>query len=457
MAQRLSLFSRFTNRLFGGEIARRVLLAVRALDDLHDRAVGKSESDRDRRAYKREEILEMALTAWRENPLAKRIVGLTSDYVVGGSIGIESDHAGTNKFLHAWRNNRLNHLDVRWFDWCDELTRSGELFPVLSTDAAGMSYLRAIPAAEITEIVTAKNDVEQELEYWSGPESDSERRHWMGYNAVLDTRDESGAFKTVMLHYAINRPVGALRGESDLAPLLKWLTRYSAWLEDRIRLNRFRQAFLFWVRKAFRDEGERMARQNELNANPPVPGSILVTSDEETWDVLHPKLDSFEASQDGMGVKKMIAAGASIPMHYLAEPESSTRSTAEQAGGPTFRHYDRRQLFFVWMVRDLARIVVTRRAQVDRKVKADAEVIVSGQDISVRDNSMLATAATAIVNSFILLRDRGLIDDHELVRMCYKFAGEVVDVQQLLEKAKRVLVNKDMVGIGMNPIARGEK
>ena len=144
-------------------------------------------------------------------------------------------------------------------------------------------------------------------------------------------------------------------------------------------------------------------------------------------------------------------------MHYLAEPESSTRSTAEQAGGPTFRHYDRRQLFFVWMVRDLARIVVTRRAQVDRKVKADAEVIVSGQDISVRDNSMLATAATAIVNSFILLRDRGLIDDHELVRMCYKFAGEVVDVQQLLEKAKRVLVNKDMVGIGMNPIARGEK
>jgi hypothetical protein len=179
-----------------------------------------------------------------------------------------------------------------------------------------------------------------------------------------------------------------------------------------------------------------LARQAELNADPPNPGSILVTSDDETWDVVHPKLDSFEASEDGQAVKKMVATGASIPMHFLAEPESSTRSTAEQAGGPTFRHYDRRQLFFVWMVRDLAQIAVRRRAQVDHKVRADANVIVSGQDISVRDNSMLAEAAAAVADGFILLRDRGLIDDHELVRMCYKFAGEVVDVGALLEKAK---------------------
>jgi hypothetical protein len=40
-----------------------------------------------------------------------------------------------------------------------------------------------------------------------------------------------------MLHYAVNRPVGAVRGESDLAPILPWLRRYNRWLEDRVRLN----------------------------------------------------------------------------------------------------------------------------------------------------------------------------------------------------------------------------
>ena len=33
----------------------------------------------------------------------------------------------------------------------------------------------------------------------------------------------------------LNRPVGCLRGESDLAPVLPWLRRYSRWLEDRVR------------------------------------------------------------------------------------------------------------------------------------------------------------------------------------------------------------------------------
>ena len=62
-----------------------------------------------------------------------------------------------------------------------------------------------------------------------------------------------------MLHYAINRPVGAQWGESDLAPVLRWLSRYAAWLEDRARLNRFRTAFLYIVHAKFSSEAERRA------------------------------------------------------------------------------------------------------------------------------------------------------------------------------------------------------
>jgi hypothetical protein len=39
-----------------------------------------------------------------------------------------------------------------------------------------------------------------------------------------------------MLHYAVNRPLGALLGEGDLATLIPWLLRYSRMLED---LGRF--------------------------------------------------------------------------------------------------------------------------------------------------------------------------------------------------------------------------
>jgi hypothetical protein len=233
------------------------------------------------------------------------------------------------------------------------------------------------------------------------------------------------ADQTVMLHFAINRPPGAVRGESDIAPLLVWLNRYSIWLEDRTRLNRYRNAFYFVVKARFLSEAERANRQAVLNAIPPTPGSILVTDESEHWDVIHPKLESHEANTDGLSIKKMIAAGAGVPLHFLAEPESSTRSTAEAAGGPTFRHFEQRQLFFTEMLRQLATLAVRRRSRVDHSVDPEAIIQVQAADLSARDNAALAIATQAASHTFFDLFDRGLIDRAELMRMVYRFAGEV--------------------------------
>ena len=89
---------------------------------------------------------------------------------------------------------------------------------------------------------------------------------------------------------------------------------------------------------------------------------MLVKDENEEWSVLAPNLAAGEAAEDGLSLKKMIAAGAGLPLHFLAEPESSTRTTAESAGGPTFRHFEQRQELFRWLVGDLARIALRRRA-----------------------------------------------------------------------------------------------
>jgi hypothetical protein len=331
------------------------------------------------------------------------------------------------------------------YEWCDELSRSGELFIILSTDQAGMTYLRAVPAADIQSIETADNDLDQELTIVEKPTPDytskersatglMEGRRWPAYNEVEDSLNEDGSFSPVMIHYAVNRPVGAKFGESDLAPILRWLTRYASWLEDRARLNRYRNTFIFWVRARFASQAEKIERQAELNRNPPNPGSILVTDESEEWKCLSPNLSSFEAAEDGLALKKMVAVGAGYPMHFLAEPESATRTTAESAGGPTFRNLQQRQEFFLWMMEDLARIAIRRRKVYDRRVNPDAKIEVTGADISARDNAALAAAASTIVGSFAILRNRGLIDDQELMRIAYRFAGEVVDIEELLKR-----------------------
>ena len=463
-ALRGSLFS----RLFGPEITRRVQLAVAALDDARDAIIsGQTQLERDRFTADREEILRDAMLAWRTNPLAKRIVSLTTQYVVGEGIKLESKDEATNAFLKLWWNHRLNRMTVRANEWCDELTRAGNLIVLISTDAAGMSYVRALPATQVQAIITRPNDVEQPLAIiekmqWgaqlaatgvglvsgagdapSGQPQDGTGSPgrgpwtWPAYDEAVDAQNDDGTFPTVAIHYAVNRPVAAAWGESDLAPLLRWLARYSNWLEDRARLNRYRQAFMYVVSAAFQSKADRLTRQAELNANPPTPGAILVKDDTETWDVIQPDLNSRDANEDGLALKKMISAGSGNPLHFLAEPESSTRTTAESAGGPTFRHYEQRQNFFLWLLRDVATVALNRRALVDPSIQPAAELTVTGSDISARDNASLAQAADFIANAMANMRDRELIDDAELLRMIYKFSGENVDVEEMLKRGKK--------------------
>ncbi len=391
-----------------------------------------TDSERDRYKADREEVLARSLDAWRLNPLARRIVELTSEYVVGGGISISCPHEPTAAFISNFWEHRLNRMPIRAFEMCDELTRSGNLFVLLTTDSAGMSYLRAIPAKDIQKIQSRENDIEQPVAFFpKGSLDDLDPQPYPAYDPLHD--DPANA---VMLQYAINRPAGAQWGESDLAPLLRWLSRYSSWLEDRARLNRYRNAFLYVVQAKFNSEAQRKQRQQALNAHPPKPGSILVADENEIWRVINPRLQSSEANQDGLALKKMIACGAGMPLHFLAEPESSTRTTAEAAGGPTFRRFQQRQEYFLWLLSDLLRVVVSRRARIDASVDAKAPIQLSGTDISARDNTSLAMAAANMLSVLTELRDRHLIDNAEFLRLVYRFTGESVDIEDMLARGK---------------------
>jgi len=430
-------------RLFGAEIRRQVRAGLAAETENTFLVGARAGSPFDRPQGDRQEVLEQALEAWRVNPLAHRLVELTSQYAVGGGITLHCKHPATTRFVNAFWNQRLNRMPVRAGEWCDELTRSGNLFILLTTDTSGMSYARAIPASQIAEIRCRSNDIEQAIEFL--PRASLESPHpqpWAAYNPDTDWQGEDGSFPPVMLHYAINRPAGAVWGESDLAPLLRWLSRYSNWLEDRARLNRFRTAFLYQVKARFISETERLARQQRLNASPPSPGSILVTDENESWEVIGPKLESNEANTDGLALKKMIAAGAGVPLHFLAEPESATRATAEAAGGPTYRRFEQRQAYFLWLLRDVLQAVLNRRGLVERRrpgpgrVDPQAWVEVQGGDLSARDNAALGLAGSHIMATMAQLRDRGLIDDAELVRLVYRFIGERTEIEALLARGK---------------------
>jgi hypothetical protein len=224
----MSAFDRFVERLFNPVIRHQVKAQLSVLENDATFSVGAhsfTDSERDRYTADREELLSQSLDAWRLNPLARRIVELTSEYVVGSGISVACRHAPTARFLDQFWNHRLNRMPIRVFELCDELTRSGNLFMLLSTDESGMTYLRAIPAVDILKIEARENDIEQPVAFF--PKSSLQALNPEPYPAYDPLHDDLAT--PVMLQYAINRPSGGQWGESDLAPLLRWLSRYTAW------------------------------------------------------------------------------------------------------------------------------------------------------------------------------------------------------------------------------------
>lgn len=391
---------------------------------------GMSQSYSDRNNYDRDKILAECLRAWRVNPMARAIVKLTTAFIVGDGFDVSSKHKATNKFLTEWWNHPLNALDAQLPEWSDERVRSGNLFFLVTVNPmTGMSFFRAVPAEQIKEIQSAENDVMQEKYFI--PQSMNQ--------SPYPAYDPTQAQESFMLHYAVNRPVGSQWGEPALAPMLVWIGRYANWLEDRVRLNRFRNAFMYVVQGTFASKGEKEARQRELNANPPQSGSILVTDPSEQWGIISANLDAFDASVDGLAVKRMVATGALMPMHWFAEPESSTRTTAEAAGTPTFRTLRQDQNSFIAMIEHMTYIALQIRKRADARVNADADVKINASDMTERDNANLALAMSRAYPILADLFDRDGIDEDELLRQVYRMGGEVAEKKEV--KMKRRSVN----------------
>lgn len=374
-----------------------------------------------------------ALTAWRKNPMAWRIISTTVNYVVGKGIELTSPIGEMDAFIKAFWLHRKNHMDLRLASMCEELTRSGDLFVVLFRNSLdGLSYIRFVTKDQILRIETAPNDWETELSYYEAPPAgEYEPRRWLS-----PEHPEAGLADGVMLHYAVNRPMGALMGESDLSTIIPWLLRYSRMLEDRVRLHWAARAFLYLVTVP----SNKVDSKSQQYAAPPESGSIVVKDETETWETITPSLRGADASHDMKAVRNLIDAGSGFPPHWRGEGGDVNVATAEAMQGPPEKFLVKRQQYFLWMLQDILYQAFMRAVEIGAQpalsqTNYNEIFTVKSPDVSLRDNNMLAKAASDFSASMATLQNTLLGKSPTLhrkaVELVLKFAGEVLTDEQL--------------------------
>jgi hypothetical protein len=388
--------------------------------------IGFTGGPNDRDAGEIQQQYTDALEAWRKNPLAKRIVDLVSDYVLGdGMTPAAPGQLGV--FINKWWDHPKNHMPLRMPELTDELTRAGDLFITLHRNPAdGMSYLRPIPKDRILRIETLPNDWETEIAYYEA-QNTSEPKRWLSPD-----HPEAEQADAIMVHYAINRVVGALMGESDLATIIPWLLRYSRLLEDRVRLHWSARAFLWIVTVPT----NLVQAKREQYRTTPDSGSLIVKDHTEDWQAVSPDLRGFDAQFDTRSIRQMIDAGVGMPPHWRGEAHDVSLATAEAMEHAASRHLRRRQLYMRYLVTHLAHTAYTRAWQIG-KVRARPNsnaITVEMTDIDRDDNQDLATASKTIadaldtVNQTILPTEPNSPTLRRLIlRTVLRFAGQPQD------------------------------
>lgn len=383
----------------------------------------------DRPWTERAEDLDDALEAWQKNFLIRRITTLIRSYVVGGGLSISSKDPAIDTWIQAFWNHHQNRMARRLGPMCDELTRSGELFCTLHTNHVdGMSYIRFVPASQIREIETAPNDYEIETRFGEAQPDTADLKWWLGPGHRDSTRTtRAGRLRPLMLHFTVNKPIGATRGEGDLAPILPWALRYSEWLKDRVRLNRQRTRQAVMDIK-IADDAMVETKRAQLRTDNPVEAGIYVHGPGEETKLNNLEIDASDAAEDGKLLRLANATGANVALHYLGEGEAVNYATAKEMGEPTSRFFTERQNDFTAMLIDITAAAYQRAALLGQvPAVRDLRLVANATEVARADNLTLATAANYMVQALAQMQTAGWIDDSTALALAMKFAGEALD------------------------------
>ena len=405
------------------------------------------------------EIHNQCYEAYNANPIANYVVEITTNFVLGTGISLAAANKRVQRTIDAFWHDPDNHMATRVYSLCTELSLYGELFIRFFVNPySGVVKIAQIDPSLIDQIETDPDNIERTIRFHQRPVGPGGAM-WSatagapacgsgGVQPPAPTLEPTGASYpgdavmagtwlaagTEVVQFKINAVSNAKRGKSDLATLLPWLRRYKDWLTDRVRINKYKGAFLWDIKLAGAD-AKTIDRKRMQYAYPPEPGSIIVHNESEQWSAVQPKIEAGDAEADGRAIKMMIAMGAGLPEHYLADGGDVNRATAAEMGLPTFRKFQRRQDTFGLVIRAIVDRVLeeavhagTLPAGVDRCYRVIFPELTPG------DNRGLAAAGSTALQALLAAHTAGWVSRETAMRLFYEMAGQEINVAEELER-----------------------
>jgi hypothetical protein len=408
-----------------------------------------------------EQMLERAGLMFMGNPIGKRIINITGEYIVSNGIQFQAEDRNVNEILARHWTDTTNNWSVLQFERLRDLGLWGEsvipafvnsvnghvtlgnIDPILIERVVdnpanamkpmaivlkklvGESFRRAYKIIDVADVNTGAEAYGRLV----GLPKDEKEVKAFGFEFMLGQEGTAKDFHMPQMHFntkikwsgsvffmKINSPMTANRGWSDLLDTLDWLDAHDQFLFSQVE-KAIDSAKFVWDIEV---EGMNKTQLKKFAQDTPAfsPGHRWFHTPQAKMNVQSPNLHLEDASVLGNSLKNHTMAGAGMPPIWFAESLVS-RASAPEMTEPTFKHLTIRQRIAATMISTIFRFAIDQaalkdRLKVDRRKNDEPSTFyLKMPDLSAKDQRMLAISMKNYSGSLKDGVDTGFLEQGE--------------------------------------------
>jgi hypothetical protein len=405
--------------------------------------------------------LEIAAYLYDTNPVAKRVLEVTRDFVLGEGItvSVANDPAATDILKQFW-TDPINMLDQRLHQRVLELGLYGEQCWTASINPiSGHAQIGYIDPAQIKTIEPNPTSPEDpynivlqgapgEEKVYSVVTQDTDPLSPSYGRLTIPNRGSGACFM-----FRINTMTMATRGRSDLLALADWIDAYDQLLFSELDRALLMKSFLWDVTLTGADQ---RTIDKYVKDNPsPKPGSYRVHNEKVVYGAVAPNLNMSDTAIGADLILAYISAGAGLPKTWLAGSMDVNRATAIELSDPAIKRLASRQRIVRFMLERICTFALDQAELHGRLPRRMArvgtlptpwEINLVMADIRGRDLAVAANTLEQVCRAIALAKSEGVLDQETSVRAvaaAVRQLGISADPEFILDRTEAEQKEKD--------------
>lgn len=419
-------------------------------------------SDKDLTPIDHEAMLGRAFYLWALNPMARSIVELKKDYIVGDEITLTAGDDTVLEVLTEHWTDPVNRWDEKVHDKVRELILYGEqCWPAFVAEQSRIVRLGSLDPKNILEVVVDPMNAETPIGVkWKVGQKDYAAKVIVPDVALSPEaqRLRAGYRDGLVFYFAINKLSNATRGLSDLLPVMDVID-----ILDRLIFNRAEKVevmshFFYDVTIAGANAQEIQNYMDSEAGELPRPGAVQAHNERTKWEPMTPRMNAFDFRADFKEIRNYVLGGVGAPPHWFADGGDVNRATALEMGDPSNKRLRSLQAKFEAVLRYVLDFQLEQAIEGGRIPRtADLTYQVVFPELSVRDVEKHAKTLQAATQALVQLTMDGTISQdqaRDIVKMIVQPLGVDLDFTDMPDEDAPAAVAGAVVEVYRDAIRR---